>query len=252
MPTYWASLRIYTMNDEINDVVMDKIDQLYDPLSDPKRTTWKNDDNTDSYTAMPIEEFKNYIATSGLENNEDIQAIYDDHIKNTASVLEIGAGFGRVISALIDRDYRGKIVAVEKNKKLYDHLYNNYSNVATIINDDILINRPSQKFDVLLWIWGGFCEIPKSQQLQALEKLIPLLNKKGKIIIDAYRIEDENSENKHFSMKTKHGMLYCYFASLPEFYRYAETINMEVDAVIDYTKTTVTKIVKSLIIFKLT
>lgn len=53
---------------------------------------------------MPIEDFKKFTITSSIENDEDIQAVYDNYIKDTSTVLEVGAGYGQVIKSLLSRN----------------------------------------------------------------------------------------------------------------------------------------------------
>lgn len=60
-----------------------------------------------------------------------------EFIDNAASVLEAGAGYGRVIASILKQNYNGQITAIERNYKLYQHLQQYYGDKITLINEDI-------------------------------------------------------------------------------------------------------------------
>jgi len=78
---------------------------------------WQNDDNLLIYNAMPLSEFRNTAINGGLENGCALDQIAH-YIFKASSILEVGAGYGRVIANLLNKGYSGKLTAIERDVKL--------------------------------------------------------------------------------------------------------------------------------------
>ena len=75
-----------------------------------------NKNNRGFYEDMLAGTFDKYAKMSGIESALELDVINNYFpILNSASILEIGAGEGRVINGLLKRRYRGVIYGVERN-----------------------------------------------------------------------------------------------------------------------------------------
>ena len=94
------------------------------------------------------------------------------NIKKENTILEIGAGSGNLTKNLINT-FAKKIVAIEKDKKLSQHLKNKFKDCLNlnIINDDFFnfINNINLKSNVIV-----FGNLPYNVSTQILAKLVTL------------------------------------------------------------------------------
>jgi 2-polyprenyl-3-methyl-5-hydroxy-6-metoxy-1,4-benzoquinol methylase len=150
-----------------------------------KLKTWRNKDNNAFYDEIQVAGLQNYAKVAGLETGCDVAALkpYWEHAQ---SILEVGAGYGRVIKALREQGYQGDITAIERNKYLYDYTQQHYADTATILQQDIMDLDPNTlpKFDVILILWTGFSEFSPEEQPITMKKLINMTNSNGLLVID--------------------------------------------------------------------
>jgi len=93
----------------------------------------ENNDNYRFYNKFSIEEFVKFSELAGLNTFTDLDLIRSKiEIFNYDSILEVGAGSGRVIQYLLENNYKGKIIAIERNPVLYANLENKYGNAITL------------------------------------------------------------------------------------------------------------------------
>lgn len=223
-------------------------------LDSEKSKIWRNVDNKEIYSKIPINDFKKFALTSGIKTNKDVKVLYNRYIETAESVLELGAGYGRVIAELLNRRYKGQVHAIERNKGLYKLLKSKFSNDATIRCEDIYTLALTQKFDAILWLWCGLAEFSKTEQLTVLKRISSALKESGYMIIDSILIQDNISDKEIFSiqnhsLKTQHGISHHYFPTCNEFKIYAGKLRIVLERIIPYT-TTLTKKTKALYIFR--
>src|SRR5438552_4126970 len=144
---------------------------------------WNNKDNDHFYDKSFIENVPYLINRSGLEANQDLLAIKNKMMSAT-SILEMGAGYGRVIDFLIKNDYSGQISAIEKSNHLYELLQTKYSHQVNLYHGDIREFSIHGKFNLILWLWCGIADFNSEEQRQILAKLTSLLTQTGAIVID--------------------------------------------------------------------
>ena len=94
------------------------------------------------------------------------------NINKSSPVIEIGPGYGNLTDALYDMKPK-KIIAVEKDVKLYSFLYNKYINegCVEIINDDILNFIKKNDIEKNIIVFGN---LPYNISTQVLASLVTL------------------------------------------------------------------------------
>lgn len=192
--------------------------------------SWLNIDNAELYEKMPLDFFKNFAIQGGLDSCNDVAAI-KGYINNAGSILEIGAGYGRVINFILQQNYSGKITAIERNNKLYKHLEQGYSNKVTLVNADIQQMKLTNKYDLMLWMWTGICEFSKPEQQAVIKLLADYLAPKGFLIIDIVPIEFKtqntvDSDQHNRVIPTPFGNDYGYFPDHSEMMEYIDNANL--------------------------
>lgn len=204
---------------------------------------WINNDNAPLYEAMPIEFFENTAKIAGLNDGHDVSAAIS-YIQQAKSILEIGAGYGRVLEHIIQTGYQGELVAIERNQKLCDMLREKFSSKkATIYCADVQSVNLTTTFDLILWMWTGICEFSPKEQLKTLSILTAHLNKNGYIIIDIIDIECKTIRamkiDTHVRIaKTPFGNDYGYFPSHDELETYRKILNLSNKEIIHYKTST--------------
>lgn len=191
---------------------------------------WSNDDNDMFYDKISKATLMKFLERSGLEKNADLQLI-KEYIFSASSILEVGAGYGRVIEYLICNGFSGDIVAIEKCKKFYGILCDKFSSQAKIINVNLLDLKMEKKFDLILWLWFGILDFTESEQFIALKKLLQLLSPAGHIIIDTIYIDCEQKKiplqlQRNQIMKADGLSLRRHIVSTEEIKNYAQKLNL--------------------------
>jgi phospholipid N-methyltransferase len=210
--------------------------------------SWSNSDNIAFYENMPLQHCIDVVKDGGLDNNCDVTAA-KQYIDAAHSILEIGAGYGRALQSIIDMGYKKKaLFAIERDRKLYQHLIKRFPTSAEIIHSDIKDFNTNYKFDLILWLWTGICEFSKNEQPQILSKLINFLTPRGHIIIDLIPVKCKALNTTNFDqsnriIKTPFGVDYIYIPSEKELKQHAKTLGMKNTEVITY-KTRTNKIRK--------
>lgn len=145
--------------------------------------TWKNENNLESYNSVSVEFLKNSAVKGGLDSGCDVD-ILKPYLAKANSVLELGAGYGRVLQNLILRGYSGEIVGVEQSNKFYQELKKIWASNIEIINSDIKSINSKKRFDLILFLWSGICDFAKEEQSKILLKIKSFLNPQGIVVLD--------------------------------------------------------------------
>lgn len=155
-----------------------------------------NDQNDFFYNELTLQEFRMFAETAGIHNGSDIDNL-TDYIKNAGSILEIGAGYGRVIEFIRSLNTDSHITAIERNKKYYQYLISCYEGSVELFNTDIKQYKFNKSYSLILWLWAGFTEFSKSEQASLLQHLSHGLADDGKIVIDliAHDADESNASN---------------------------------------------------------
>ena len=115
---------------------------------------------------------KTAAESAGLQNIIDLDLIWSDYFGPKTSVLEIGAGEGRVISGLLSKKFEGPIFAIERQPAFVSLLEKKYaSNRQVQIIKGSILDEPLPTVDVALWLFAGISEFNPEEQVIALKKL---------------------------------------------------------------------------------
>ncbi len=174
---------------------------------------WNNSDNDHFYGHVAPQGLMEFSKKAGLETSCDLELL-NPIINESSSILEVGAGYGRVIKYLLDNNFKGEITAIERNASMFQHLKNNYGNYATLLNLDIFhCEQIQERFDLILYLWLGIADFPALEQEQVISKLKKLLNPNGKLVIDTMPdetllLQSEQLDQKTFLLTTDNSQVY--------------------------------------------
>lgn len=210
--------------------------------------TWDNIDSADYYETVPIETFSQYAVRGGLEKGCDVDLIYP-FICHKKDVLEVGAGYGRVIERLLQLRYQGHIIALERSRNFYDAIVSRYaekSEKISILHGDAERIRLHKKFGAVLWMWSNLSEWPQHRQAAMIKKLSSWLSDDGIFvveIIDAGQkpLNADQYTDQSYTTHTEHGAFYGYNATCQEVSGYAKAAGLRVARAIPYQTTTARK-----------
>ena len=193
--------------------------------NEDSQSTWNNKDNIGFYENVPIDVLREMAVVGGFENGCDVNLIYP-LIENAASILEVGAAYGRVINRLLQNGYDGKVYAIERSSNFYHYLKQSFPAQAEIIHADVMDYQLPFKVDVVLYMWSNISEFPKEQQPDVLKHLSSWINTDGMLIVEtsAHTITPQNAthfQNQTYQVNTPYGTGYGYIPSSEEIEEYA-------------------------------
>lgn len=145
---------------------------------------WNNSDNNEFYSKIQPEEMRAFAERGGLSTCCDMKLL-ENYWSNASSILEVGAGYGRIIGYLLSHDYKGRITAIEKSALLFGHLKKLYGGKAMLLQSDIRNSHNiDETFDLILFAWSGIQDFSPIEQQRVIQRLARLLNKDGNLILD--------------------------------------------------------------------
>ena len=106
-------------------------------------------------------------------------------INNSKRILEIGAGYGRVLDYLSKKNPNKSLIGLENCNSMIQYLNKKYSNLAKIIYGSVLdfsLNFP--KPDLILWMWSGFGDLSFEEQKLSLKNIHKNSSENSTLIID--------------------------------------------------------------------
>jgi SAM-dependent methyltransferase len=191
---------------------------------------WSNKDNFDFHANIPIDLLKEYAVMGGLDTCCDVELLLP-YINKASSILEIGAGYGRVLEYLLKIGYTGKITAIERSPQYCEVLRKSFSHRVDIKEMDVMNFESDEKFDLILCLWSGFAEFNREEQKTLVEKISKKLTMNGILCIDSitnkHPVKNTTiSMRKHKYIKTLWGEIHGYFPSILEITRYRASLNI--------------------------
>lgn len=140
--------------------------------------------NNEFYEKIGEQRLAEIANLAGLDNCCDVKLI-QSHLKPEHAILEIGAGYGRVLNYLLSQGYHN-LSAIELSKNFCQLLRKRFADKITLFEHDLLSEElpTEKKFDVVLWMWLGISDILKKNQLTVFNKIYTLLKPQGTLIID--------------------------------------------------------------------
>lgn len=203
---------------------------------------WSNKDLEIYFEKVPFEIFSEFAEKGGIENGCDIDVAFP-YILNDGFLVEIGACYGRVIDHLIRKNFKGKILAIERSKKYYQILKKKYesfpvSTVIEIINADINYYVPAQKVDTILWMWSDISSFPRIEQLEILDRLKKWLTKGGRLVVEtllhtqpslnATKTSTDLGQGQTYLIESEYGILHGYIPTEQELNQYGALLGLKV------------------------
>ena len=144
--------------------------------------TCLNQQNQQYYSHFRKHDLDHYLNAAGLSTNKDLLLILP-HIELANSILIVGGGFGREIDFIQAHNHCANISVVERNADYIDYMRGNHKN-CTYFCEDILNWTPTEKFDVVLLLFGMIQEFSADEIPQLFEILAASLSKDGTVMID--------------------------------------------------------------------
>ncbi len=180
-----------------------------------------NDGNQDFYNFIKIEKFKEFTAITGFDTSPDVNILFP-LIAQKTPLVELGAGYGRVVDSLLKLGYKGEIMAVERVKELVLHLQTLYAgnNQVKILEQDMKYLKLPQKAGAVLWLWSGVMEMSLSELMLTLSNLNAQMQRQAILILEmpykTIKLVGEYENDKTIILKTDWGTLRAYFAEETE------------------------------------
>ena len=188
---------------------------------------WNNEDNAAYYENTPIEVFQAYATRGGLSDFSDLQLI-QEYILTSVSLMEIGAGYGRVVDYLFQNGFLGEIIAVERSKQFFQLLAEKYKDApVSLVNIDVKRLLLQRQVKLILWLWSGISDFPREEQCTVIDNLSHHLAPEGILILETFSyaehpINAEASQNQSYIIRDNNTVLRGYIPSPEEITEYAQ------------------------------
>lgn len=193
---------------------------------------WNNDSNKEFYDKIPLNVHRYHVKQGGLAECEDLEVI-KSYILNSRSILEIGAGYGRILSYLLKQKAFYEISAIERSTLYYDTLCKEFSSRVKLHNIALLDFKTTNKYDLILWMASGLSDFAKNEQLIALQYISNhLLADDGTLILDIFPyktkpINTTNLEKQTYTFKTNGYILRGYLPTHKEVLEYGSQLSFK-------------------------
>jgi len=192
---------------------------------------WSNCNNAAFYEETPANVFMEFAARGGIDSCCDLELI-KPYLDQAKSILEVGAGYGRVIDYLINNNFAAKITALERSKQFFNLLTQKYQNKVNLIQVDLPNYQTTDRYDLILWMWSGISDFAQEEQLPILSLLTKLLTKNGILVIDTLvhskKLKNESySAGKNYVIEVNECKIYGYKPSPEEIDAYAAALNFK-------------------------
>ena len=172
-----------------------------------------NDKNLLFYKNIGLNPFMKLSDVGGFSSYADMELIAS-YISPEASILELGAGYGRCLDYFIKKGHKGKLTGIEFALPLVDYLNQNFSGKAEIINADIKKLELSSKYDVALWMWSGIIDFSKEEQLHSCKRIYAILHEGGRFFIDIPRMGvqtiADHLDSQNLVLTTDYGEIHAF------------------------------------------
>ncbi len=179
---------------------------------------WRNLDNVHGfYEYISTEVMETFHVSSGI-GYRDLEVILP-MLSDVSSILEVGAGSGRVLRFLQKYFPDKKVVAIEQVPVYYDFLVDHYGDYANIIHGDIMRYKPCCQFECILQMWAGICDFNINEQQALLNKFARLLKEGGFVAVESLLRSTESNHSQvivtgasEHQIKYGEGLINCYVA----------------------------------------
>jgi len=199
---------------------------------------WSNANMGSFYKNLPIPEFKTFAKFGGLNKNKDINQIKSLILKSN-SMLEVGAGYGRVVKEALNINPALNLTAIERSKSLCKYLNSKFSNKATIVSSNVFEYNPNKYFDLITIMWSSITEFNPREQNKLIKKLSEMLSPTGHIVIETIDSSASHSyvkekKGQNYIVESTHGTVYLYAPMFNEIMNYFYNSSLELKSTIKY------------------
>lgn len=203
---------------------------------------WTNYDNIDFYEEVALGLLEQLAISGGLNTCCDIKLI-EPLILNKKSILEVGAGYGRILHYLLEKKTTIDLYAIERGLEFSKVLKKRFGNKVHFLQADLHNLNVKKKFDVILWMWAGISDFSKLEQPLIIKKLASFLNKDGLIVIDTADISKQplNSisiKNQEYLIRLDRTINHVYCPTPEEINEYAISAGLKTNKKLFYKTTT--------------
>ncbi|WMJ72724.1 class I SAM-dependent methyltransferase [Cytophagaceae bacterium ABcell3] len=205
-----------------------------------------NDANLTFYENLGIDPFKELAIKGGFNSFVDLELAYP-YLKESNSILEIGAGYGRCIDFFLEKKFQGTLIGIEQSTPMVAHLEKKYK--EEIKKDKVKIYKVdaknlnlSQKVDAAIWMWSGIIDFSPEEQKKTISLISDHLTEKGALFIDipriGFRTYAEHKDLQNLHLDTPFGSLNCYIPDLKDIQKYSSVAGFNKITSLDYKTTT--------------
>ncbi len=171
-------------------------------------------DNIDFYEKVPVQVLEKYASIGGFDDCCDVKLILP-FLKKAASILDVGAGYGRVIDFILKEGLKAKITAVERSASLCKILQDRFSGRIDIHNEDIEAVGNIGVFDVVIFMWSNISEWLPDKKKLIIEKLSSFLDENGFLVIEIFipdqkPLNSTHYDSRKYEAKTEYGNVHGY------------------------------------------
>lgn len=202
---------------------------------------WNNEGNNAFYESVKADGLQQLAEKAGLTTGCDMDLL-TPYWSTAESILEVGAGYGRVIDYLLQHQFAGTITAIERCNVLFKHLerrYKKYKNIDLIHADILHLNKMDERFELILMLWSEIADFSPHEQILVFTMLAKLLQEKGRLIIDTMPVNvvplgaSKYGQQIIYSI-TKNITLHAYAPNTVEIKQYAQKAGFSNVACLNY------------------
>lgn len=197
---------------------------------------WNNLTNNQEFYEKKsiVQSLSAFSHQGGLSNHADLKSI-EQWITPAQYVLEIGAGFGRVIEYFAKQHSHIKLHALENSQYLYNYLLQKYGQQenCTLNHGSITNYLPKNLyFDTVLWMWSGLSDFASHEQSAVIQQIFKLLKPGGNLCMDVFPRQEHPSnassvEEHNYIIKAEDAVVRGYLPSSAEIINYSNKAGFE-------------------------
>lgn len=209
-----------------------------------------NDQNAAFYRRIDLIRFQEFARLIGLDKGADIDCFYE-RIKNAKILLELGAGYGRVINGLLKKGFQGKIIALERSPELLAYLKMHIPNIVLLKEQDLKKFQINEKPEVVLWMWSGILEYSPLEQIETMQHIASQMQENGILIVEIpkqVRYVGQQMGNQIIEVNMEWGNLQAYLPTEKEMSNFCSLAGFSDLEILNYQ--TATHLERTLFIYK--
>ncbi len=154
------------------------------------------------YEHLALPKYEEFAKASGLADREDVLALLP-YLNKVKSILEVGAGFGRAVDALLCFCPEAQITALEICPHMCHFMQRRYMedfNVRVLQADFLCSTLPHQAVELVTLFWSTLSSFSLKEQQQCFHKISNVLAEGGRVVIDLF---ESSSSKTHQGLKLK-------------------------------------------------